>query len=157
MKTNIIKDLEKRLLMEHSNITLGDTSETTLLNLHIDECTSTESILISLYNMAKINQCKIKKIETNLDLLASRVYKTDEDFAEDEKYEIREALVTFELEELANNFNKERLHDMLYADIEDFDLMHEKQKELMNKIKYPTLAMYETFNKLVTEQIENMG
>ncbi|MBW9170753.1 hypothetical protein K2F43_05975 [Clostridium estertheticum] len=158
MKNNIIIELEKRLL-EETKVTIEDTSETTILKTIKQEDMSLENILISLYNLAKINQYKIKSLESNLNLLASRVYKTNEDFTENEKYEISEALGSFDLEELTNNFDKELLQDMLYMgeDEKNYDEEYRLQKELMNKINYPTPTMYETFNKLVTEQIENMG
>ncbi|MBN3411215.1 hypothetical protein [Clostridium botulinum] len=154
MKKTIIKDLEKRLREEDSQITIGDTEETTILKMFDKEDMSLENVLISLYNMAKVNQYKIKNLEDNLSLLAERIYKTDEDFTEQEKEEITEALDCLEPKQLENiDKHKDYLLDGLYCDMEDFDEMYKKQKELMNKIKYPTPKMNKTFVELVNDKI----
>lgn len=44
-----------------------------------------ENILISLYNMAKVNQYKMRNLEDNLSLLSERIYKTDEDLQSKKK------------------------------------------------------------------------
>lgn len=156
MYNQIIMDLEKRLKEENSIVTMGDTHETTLLKLHDREDTSLENILIATYNTVKINTHKIKNLETNLDLLASRVYDGETDFTEEEKAEIEESLsVIGDIEELSkHNFFKDCLEDNLYCIEEDINIMFSKQKELMNKIKYPTKKMNDTFNNLVSAAIE---
>ncbi|MBN3397103.1 hypothetical protein CF074_05255 [Clostridium botulinum] len=154
MEKTIIKDLEKRLREEDEKITIGDTEETTILKMFDKEDMSLENVLISLYNMAKVNQYKIKNLEDNLNLLAERVYKTDEDFTEEEKEEIVEALGGLESEQLENiDKHKDYLQDDLYCGMENIDEMCKKQKELMSKIKYPTPKMNKTFMELIKDRI----
>lgn len=155
---NTIKDLEKILKKEEDHITIGDTVETTILEVFKKEDMSLENVLISLCNISKINQYKIKNLETNLDLLASRIYKTNEDFTDTEKEEIASALEVLELKQLQNIENfKDYLMDGLYCTKEDFNTMYKLQKQLMNKIKYPTPKMNKTFIELVSRRIEEMA
>ncbi|AJD27530.1 hypothetical protein G8E05_10735 [Clostridium botulinum] len=154
MNKTIIKDLEKRLREEDEKITIGDAEETTILKMFDKEDMALENILISLYNMAKVNQYKMRNLEDNLSLLSERIYKTDEDFTEQEKEEIAGALGSLESEQLENiDKHKDYLLDGLYCDMEDFDEMYKKQKELMNKIKYPTPKMNKTFMELIKDRI----
>ncbi|MBY6878120.1 hypothetical protein [Clostridium botulinum] len=154
MNKTIIKDLEKRLREEDEKITIGDAEETTILKMFDKEDMALENILISLYNMVKVNQYKMRNLEDNLSLLSERIYKTDEDFTEQEKEEIARALGSLESEQLENiDKHKDYLLDGLYCDMEDFDEMYKKQKELMNKIKYPTPKMNKTFMELIKDRI----
>ncbi|RFM19233.1 hypothetical protein C1147_12420 [Clostridium botulinum] len=96
----------------------------------------------------------MRNLEDNLSLLSERIYKTDEDFTEQEKEEIAGALGSLESEQLENiDKHKDYLLDGLYCDMEDFDEMYKKQKELMNKIKYPTPKMNKTFMELIKDRI----
>lgn len=155
MNKEILKQLETELLKENGQITLGDTSKTTILNAFKQEDMSLENILISLYNMAKISQYKVAELENNLFLLANRVYKINEDFSKEEKLEIYETLRELEINQLKNIENHIGcLHDGLYCSEEDFDKAENQKEILMNKIKYPTPPMYATFKELVAEELK---
>lgn len=161
-KNEIILSLEKILMEEYSNITIGDDSETNLLKIRNEKDMYLENVIICLYNRAKINQYKVKMLETNLDLLASRVYNTEENFTQDEKDEIVGALETLKLEQLKDiENNKDYLQDMLYCDgiMEEDEEYYEEceklSKQLMSKIKYQTPKMNKTFMELVKGEIEN--
>jgi hypothetical protein len=162
MNTTIIMELERKMREENSKITIGDTSETTVLKLLEGEDKPLENVLISLFNLAKVNQYKIERLENNLELLASRVHNTIEDFTEEEIEQIQFALENLDIEMLADvNFDKDRLHDSLYCDVvpeteEDYDKLFKIQKDLVNKIKYPSQKMHKTFNGLVAEAIKSI-
>ena len=154
MNKEILKELEEELLKEDRQITIGDTSKTTILKAFKEEDKPLENILITLYNMAKINQYKIAELEDNLNLLASRVYKMNEDFTKEEKEEISEALNSLELKQLKDIENcKDYLYDSLYCDEENLYKAENLRKELMNKIKYPTPSMNQTFKDLVAKDM----
>lgn len=155
MNKEILKQLEKELLKEDRQITIGDTSKTTILKAFKEEDKPLENILITLYNMAKINQYKVAELEDNLNLLASRVYKANEDFTREEKEEISEALGSLELKQLKNiDSCKDYLYESLYCCEENLYKAGNLRKELMNKIKYPTPPMNQTFKDMVQECVE---
>ena len=92
MKKTVIEQLEDTLKKENGEITIGDTSEATILKMFKEGDMSLENVLIGLYNMAKINEYKVKNLESHLDMLITRVYDTETDFTEEEKNEIKDVL-----------------------------------------------------------------
>ncbi|MBU3153481.1 hypothetical protein [Clostridium estertheticum] len=166
MNKIIIKDLEKTLKEEYSQTTIGDAAVTKMLGIFDRDDMPLENILICLYDMSKINQTKIKKLETNLDTLALRVYNTTDDFTKEEEEQIEFALSMLEIDQLGDiDKYKDYLRDSLYEDYTmkivseetDYDKIDELTNELMNKIKYPTQKMAQTFIRLVAVEIINQG
>lgn len=153
MRNEIIENLEKRLIIEDGNITIGDVRKARCMDLCEAYDAPLENILISLYNLAKINQYKIKELETNLDLLVSRIYDAEDDFIEIEVEEITDTLDALEIDDLLE-LDIDVMYDVLYLDDNDFELREKKQDELFNKIKFPTKKMNETLKKLIAEEIE---
>ena len=124
MKKTVIEQLEDILKKENGEITIGDTSEAVILKMFKEGNMSLENVLIGLYNMASINKSKIKNLETNLDMLTSRIYDTETDFTDEEKQEIQEGLNDISDDKLKNiENNKECLYDVLYCTETDFDVM----------------------------------
>lgn len=163
MKTKnekVLRELQEKVLEEQGHITIGDASKVDLLEL-IREDMPLENILIGLYNMIKINQYKIKDLETNLNLLATRIYDNETDFSKEEVETIKSALENMDIESLNNvKSNKDYITDDLYVNLEmmeqepNYDEISKSQNDLMNKIKYPTRKMNLTFNNLVNKAME---
>ncbi|MCB2354473.1 hypothetical protein [Clostridium estertheticum] len=157
MNKLIIKELEKTLKEEYSKTTIRDAAVTEMLCTFDREDMPLENILICIYDMGKINQTKIKRLETNLDTLALRVYNTSDNFTKEEEEQIEFALRMLEIDQLKDiDKYKDCLHDSLYEDdtVElDYDKFDKHKKELMNKIKYPTQKMALTFSKLCLAEL----
>ncbi|WP_027398372.1 hypothetical protein [Anaerovorax odorimutans] len=156
MNNRILKELEGIFNKECGRITIGDSSKTKQLEPLERQELPLENILISVYNLIKVNQTRIEELEKNLDIFAKRVFDTVEDFTEEEIEEIKENLFSMDIEELEKIQNgcKDYIYDTLFCTEDDFNIMKNKADILMSKILYPNAKINALFNKLVDEAIE---
>ncbi len=158
MNTTIIKSLGERFEESAGHITIGDADKCRQLEYIKSDDYALENMFISIYNLLNVHNVRLNQLESDIRTLVQRIYNTDENFADEEIEEIKQALDSMDLEMLGNvKSDADYLTDNLYSDIEDdesdFEERMKQQEALMNKIKFPTKAMHDTFNKLLADVI----
>jgi hypothetical protein len=151
MNNKIIKELSLRFKEAEGNISIGDSDKCQQLGYFDTEndFMAIENMFVSIYNLLNTHDVRLEQNESDLRLLVSRVYNTDENFTTEEIEEIKSALDVMDSDDLENvKKDCDYLADNLFVD-DDV-----KSIELMNKIKYPTKRMYDTFNELLNTAMQ---